>query len=384
MTATATGADPQLVPPDGDMRREVRYAMLIAATEVAVLAALAPAFPAAARALALGERPTATAAALVGAIALAGLVVYAIAIVPAAAYARRCRPERLILPHVEFSEGGPIRGAAYVAMVRGLEICTVLLAILVPYAVVSGPVWLVAAIPPCLLVCTMDMHPAHGISGRGPLPERSTVAPETAELIRQLADAMGVVRFRAMLLPDDVPGERPVVGCVSVGKAAVIIVNEAFGASLDRREQKVVFAHELAHHLHRDSAWSFRTRAAMKFPAAMGVCLALSAWGPGAGRGFAAVGAAPIAGLWWYAFRLLGIPLQMAHARRQERRAHRLSLRATDDPGAFASATAKLAGNRTPADKPSLLDKLYFCNQPALSEVLEIGRRHAAGRDGHA
>ena len=384
MTATATGADPQDVPPDGDMRREVRYAMLIAATEVAVLAALVPAFPAAARALALGERPTATAAALVIAMVLAGLVIYAIAIIPAAAYAKRCRPERLILPHVEFSEGGSILGAAFVAMVRGLEMCTLLMAVLVPYAVVSEPTWLVAAIPPCLLVCAIDMHPAHGISARGPLPKRSTVAPETAELIRQLADAMGVVRFRAMLLPDDVPGERPVVGCVSVGKAAIVIVNEAFGASLDRREQKAVFAHELAHHVHRDSAWSFRTRAAVKFAAAIGVGLALWAWGPDAGRGFAAVDAAPIAGLWWYALRLLGIPLQMAHARRQERRAHRASLRATDDPEVLASAVAKLAGNRNPADKPSLLDKLYFCNQPPVGEVLEIGRRHAAGRQARA
>ena len=376
-----SGAHPQETTAESPLQPEVRYAILTAGTEVLYLAALALVMPAIGRAARLGARPPGEAAAVVGALVVAGLLGYAVAIVPAVLYSRRCRGEQMVLPHVDFPGGGPVHAAAYMALVRGFANCTVLLAILAPYGAVPGPAWWLVAIAPCLLACALDVHPLHGSVGdRAAVPPDSTMPQEAVDLLRELADAQGLAEVRAVLAPVDLPDRRPLIGCVSRKKLAILLANEALLAALGPRELKVAFAHELAHHQSRDAAWSFRLRAGLRFLAAMGVCAVLAIWGPGPGRGFGAVLVAPSSLLWWYAFRLMGIPIQMAHSRWRQRKAHWRALRVTDDPKAFTSAARKLAGPPTAAAEPSLLDKLFFCDHPSLAETLAIGRRYAAGR----
>ena len=171
---------------------------------------------------------------------------------------------------------------------------------------------------------------------------------------------------------------------VGLGRTRRILVSDTLVAGYTEDEVEVVFAHELAHHVHRD-VW--RTLAYQAIILGLGLWAAHMALGrlaaPLALRDEADVAGLPLVVLCLAVGSALGRPVGNALSRVQEQRADRFALDLTEKPDAFANAIRRLSARHLVEDDPSRWVKVLFCTHPSVRDRLAFARvwspRHSGG-----
>ncbi len=146
-------------------------------------------------------------------------------------------------------------------------------------------------------------------------------------------------------------------------------------------EVEVVFAHELAHHVHHDIWKAMALDAGLLL---LGFYVADLALGAAVGH-FGLIGKSDVAGLPLLllaggAVPLGFLPLTNAVSRAHERRADRYALELTGNVEVFASAIKRLAARNLAEERPSRLVEIVFYSHPPIADRLDAARAWSAGR----
>ena len=171
---------------------------------------------------------------------------------------------------------------------------------------------------------------------------------------------------------------------VGLGRTRRILVSDTLVAGFTEDEIEVVFAHELAHHIHGD-VW--RTLAFQALVLGLSLWTAHIALGRLAAplelRGVSDVAGLPLVVLCLAAGSAIGRPVGHALSRRQERRADRFALDLTEKPDAFANAIRRLSSRHLTEDDPSPLVRVLFFAHPPVRDRLACARAWSSRHAGH-
>jgi STE24 endopeptidase len=163
---------------------------------------------------------------------------------------------------------------------------------------------------------------------------------------------------------------------VGLGRTRRILVSDTLLTAYSDDEIEVIFAHEIAHHVHRD-VWS-----GLAFESAVataGLCTAhvvLWRWGSAMGAPpLADPAVLPLVALIVGAVSLLLAPVQNAWSRHTERRADRFALALTQQPAAFISAMRRLGAQNLADERPSPATFWFFHTHPTMDERIDTAKR---------
>ncbi|MBS1870429.1 MAG: M48 family metalloprotease [Actinobacteria bacterium] len=195
-----------------------------------------------------------------------------------------------------------------------------------------------------------------------PLDQR----PGTA---RTAADARALARREGV--PDtpvfvDLVPDQPNAAAVGLGPTRRVVVRESLLRRFDRREVRVVLAHELGHLQHRHTLKSVGWLALFVLPAAGVVALATRRRG-----GLARPEAVPVALLALVAFGVAAQPLLAATTRRLEAEADWAALQTTHDP-AGARALFRHLATATITDPDPPVWRALLGDHPTIMQRIEL------------
>jgi STE24 endopeptidase len=166
-----------------------------------------------------------------------------------------------------------------------------------------------------------------------------------------------------------------------MGYTRRILVSDTLLAEYSDDEIEVIFAHELAHHVHRDLWTSVLVDVAVAFAALFAVHLALlravSVFGL---RDIADTAGLPVLLLTAGAIGLCVRPLLNALSRAHERRADSYALEMTENPSAFIAAMKRLGQQNLAEESPSKLVQAFFYTHPPIRERLRAAQEFTWAR----
>ena len=154
-----------------------------------------------------------------------------------------------------------------------------------------------------------------------------------------------------------------------IGGTRRILVSDTMLAEYSDDEIEVVLAHELAHHVHGDIWKGIVFESALIVAGcylASGVLRALTV--PLGLRGVGDVAGLPVLLLAAGAVSVVMVPVAHAMSRAFERRADRLALDLTRNPGAFISAMRRLGAQHLAEEHPSRVVQWLFYSHPPIRE----------------
>lgn len=162
---------------------------------------------------------------------------------------------------------------------------------------------------------------------------------------------------------------------VGLGQTRRILVSDTLLTAYSEDEIEVIFAHELAHHVHGDLWKALAMDAALTLGALLAGHVALRLTGGiGGVQGPADVAGLPVLLLAAAAWSLLTLPLANALSRAHERRADRYALDLTRNPDAFIAAMRRLGAQNLADEEPSQLTRWLFHSHPPLPERVGAAR----------
>jgi STE24 endopeptidase len=154
-----------------------------------------------------------------------------------------------------------------------------------------------------------------------------------------------------------------------VGFSRRILISDTMLAEYSDDEIEIVLAHELAHHVHGDVWKELILEAALVAAALYAAALALdAASAPLDLRGASDIAGLPLLLLVGGAVSLLAVPVARAVSRARERRADRVALELTRNPGAFVTAMRRLAAQNMAEEHPSPVVRWLFHSHPPTNE----------------
>jgi STE24 endopeptidase len=205
-----------------------------------------------------------------------------------------------------------------------------------------------------------------------PLDQRPGAA-RTAGDARALARAEGVPDTRISV---DLVDDQPNAAAAGFGPTRRVILQESLLTSFDRREVRIVLAHELGHLRHRHTLKAVGWLALFLLAAAGVVALATRRRG-----GLARPEAVPVALLAFVAFGIAAQPLVNLATRRLETEADWTALQATRDPaGARALFRDLSTATLTDPDPPAWLSLVG--DHPTVMQRIALTRAWEARADG--
>jgi STE24 endopeptidase len=144
-------------------------------------------------------------------------------------------------------------------------------------------------------------------------------------------------------------------------------------------EIEIVLAHELAHHVHGDIWRGLALEGALIVTGFFLAARVLeTSVGPLGLSGAADVAGLPVLVLVLGGVSLLTLPIVHAVSRSHERRADRLALRLTRNPGAFVSAMRRLAAQNLAEERPSRLVEWLFYSHPPIRDRIRAAEAFKA------
>jgi STE24 endopeptidase len=163
-----------------------------------------------------------------------------------------------------------------------------------------------------------------------------------------------------------------------LGDTRRIILSDTLIEQYTPEEIEVIMAHELGHHLHRDITKMIVLQAGI-FLAAFYLGDKVLNFGvaPFDFNGIADVAALPLLALSLATFSLLLTPLVNAFSRKVESLADKAALELTDNPGAFATAMAKLTDQNLSVAFPSRLVELWYYDHPPYVRRIKLARNYS-------
>ena len=163
-----------------------------------------------------------------------------------------------------------------------------------------------------------------------------------------------------------------------LGDTRRIILSDTLIEQYTPEEIEVIMAHELGHHIHRDIARLIMLQAGIFLAAFyLGDRVLKTAMVPLGLNGIADVAALPLLALSLATFGLLITPLVNAFSRKVESSADRAALELTDNPGAFATAMAKLTDQNLSVAFPSRLVELWYYDHPPYVRRVNLARNYS-------
>jgi STE24 endopeptidase len=232
--------------------------------------------------------------------------------------------------------------------------------------------WWVAAAPffAALALLLSFVSPYLLTTDSEPLGQRPKSA-RTAADARALARAEGVPGTPVYV---DLVQDQPNAAAAGFGPTRRVIVRESLLTGFDRREVRVVLAHELGHLQHRHTLKAVGWLALFLLPAAGIVAVATRRRG-----GLARPEAVPVALLAFVAFGVATQPLVNVTTRRLETEADWAALQATHDPAGARALFHDLAtATLTDPDPPGWLALLG--DHPTIMRRIEMTRAWEAAR----
>lgn len=167
---------------------------------------------------------------------------------------------------------------------------------------------------------------------------------------------------------------------MGLGRTRRIVLGDTLLDQYTPEEIDAVFLHELGHHVHRD-LWR-------QFGVGLAVCL-IQFWLVHlvfrelvvrlSYEGVEDVAALPLLLLLFGISGLITLPVQNSFSRLIERAADRYALAAGADPGAFASALARLANQNLAVAEPPAWEEWLFYSHPAIGRRIAFARARQAG-----
>ncbi len=164
---------------------------------------------------------------------------------------------------------------------------------------------------------------------------------------------------------------------VGLANTRRIVLGDTLYQAYTPDEIETILAHELGHHVHRDTAKGLLVQSALTVPGLLGVHLALG-WGARqlGLEGPADTAGMPLLGLLLGGFSLVASPLVNGYSRSRERAADRFALEATRKPRAFISAMTKLADQNLADAEPEPWVEWLLHSHPAISKRIAMGQAY--------
>jgi STE24 endopeptidase len=163
-----------------------------------------------------------------------------------------------------------------------------------------------------------------------------------------------------------------------LGDTRRIILSDTLIDQYTPEEIEVIMAHELAHHLHRDITKMIVMQAGIFLMAFyLGDRVLKAGVVPLGLNGIADVAAFPLLALSLAIFSLVITPLVNAFSRKVESSADMAALELTDNPGAFATAMAKLTDQNLSVAFPSRLVELWYYDHPPYVRRINLARNYS-------
>jgi STE24 endopeptidase len=159
---------------------------------------------------------------------------------------------------------------------------------------------------------------------------------------------------------------------VGAGGTRRILVSDTLLREYSDDEIEVILAHEIGHHAHRDIRTGMLLEGAVL---TLGLAVAAASieqgWAPMGLSGPDDIAGLPLLVIAGGVVVLITGPLLKAISRRNERRADDFALRLTGRPDAFISAMRRLAAQNLVEERPSWLVQRLFHTHPSLAERIE-------------
>jgi STE24 endopeptidase len=153
---------------------------------------------------------------------------------------------------------------------------------------------------------------------------------------------------------------------VGLGRTRRVVIGDTLIERFPPDEIEAVFAHELGHHVHHDTARLVAGQSALNLVGLFIVSRVLALGIPAFGfRSLADVAAFPLLALGLAAFGAATAPIANAFSRLVEREADLYALRTASRPGAFASAMRRLADQNLSEYRPERWVELLLYSHPA-------------------
>ena len=161
-----------------------------------------------------------------------------------------------------------------------------------------------------------------------------------------------------------------------LGGTRRILVSDTMLAEYSDEEIEVVFAHELAHHVHGD-IWKGMVFESLLILAGCFAASRVMGWGVSTIglRSGADIAGLPLLLLVSGAVSLVMVPAAHAMSRHSERRADRFALTLTGNPTAFVSAMKRIAAQNLAEEDPTRLVRWLFHSHPPIGDRIAAARR---------
>ncbi len=155
-------------------------------------------------------------------------------------------------------------------------------------------------------------------------------------------------------------------GLAGIGSTRRIILSDTLLTRYTPEEVETVIAHELGHHVHRDTLRLAAASASASFVALFVVDRALRAGVPALGlAGMADVAGLPLVGITLAAMSVIFGPLVNALSREREAKADEFAVRMTGNQAAFATTMVKIHDQNLGVADPHPLVELLFHDHPS-------------------
>jgi len=163
-----------------------------------------------------------------------------------------------------------------------------------------------------------------------------------------------------------------------LGRTRRIVVSDTLVADYEPDEVEVVVAHELAHHVRRDTRVALAVDAAVAAAAFLLADAVLRAASGPLGLAGGPAAALPVVALTVLSVEWMAAPVVNAVSRALERRADRFAIELTGNAAAFGTAMRRLGARNLAEETPGALARAFFHTHPL------VGERLAAARDWEA
>lgn len=205
--------------------------------------------------------------------------------------------------------------------------------------------------------------------------------PELGLRIAQLADraGAGVLGIFEWQLGSQTRKANAVLA--GLGRTRRVLLSDTLLAEHSDDEIEVVFAHEIAHHVHHDIWKAIALDATLIVLGFYVADLVLRASvGHFGVTSLDDIASFPLLVLAAGVVSLALVPLANALSRAHERRADQYALAMTGNPEAFISAMQRLARQNLAEEQPSKLVEICFCSHPSVAARLKAARAWASSR----
>ncbi len=222
-----------------------------------------------------------------------------------------------------------------------------------------------------------------GLANLGPvllMPLFYRVRPLARESLRQrlvsLAERSGARVLGAYEWGLGTETRKANAALTGLGGTRRILVSDTMLAEYSDEEIEVVFAHELAHHVHGD-IWKGMVFESLLILAGCFAASRVMGWGVSTIglRSGADIAGLPLLLLVSGAVSLVMVPAAHAMSRHSERRADRFALTLTGNPAAFVSAMKRLGAQNLAEEDPTRLVRWLFHSHPPIGDRIDAARR---------